>query len=207
MQHINFYRQLERAVEPVFSAKQQAYCLLAALAVMLMIFATLTWQQSHQLDHLAPLQQEQQQNAQVVEQLRLQKQQLENDSQLAQEVGSLMAAVDFRRQLLTTINPETKQSSQGFALHLNGLAQQQLKGLWFSEILLREGGKQMALTGFARKPELLPQYLQKLMFEPIFNGLEFSVLKIEQAENMPSAVRFKVSTVQKLATPEAFNHD
>ena len=46
MQHINLYNQLDKVVEPPFSARQQFMLLSALLIFLLFVYAGVLWQQT-----------------------------------------------------------------------------------------------------------------------------------------------------------------
>lgn len=196
MQQVNLYLQLERAVEPPFSAKQQAMALAAAAAVMLFIYVVLMVLVSLQADSVSVLRAEQGQLSRSLGELQAKKQALEDNQPLFKEIASLEAEVKFRRQLLHSVNPEDKPDGNGFAPYLQGLGRQAIDGMWFTRIHLTNSGREMALTGRTNKAELLPRYLQKLARETIFDGQQFSVLRIASPDK-PGPLIFSVRAKQK----------
>ncbi|MCR8923044.1 hypothetical protein NO559_09685 [Dasania sp. GY-MA-18] len=197
MQHINFVSQLDRVVEPPFSARQQAGLLAALMVLLVLVYAGLLWQQAGLNQDLQQRRAEQAELVKVVDALNAKKQAAENNSSLINELASLESAIRFRRQLLASIDPDDQYQQKGFSEHLNGLARQQLQGLWFTEIILGKQGGQMALVGYTLKPEYLPQYVQRLSQEQVFNGQQFNVLRMAQAEKQRNALRFEMRAAAK----------
>lgn len=201
MQHINFIHQLSRKVEPPLSVRQQLYALLALMLLLVFGYGFSLWQQAVVKDELS-LTIATQANLQAqLDELTAKKRKLENDSGLNNDLNRLSAEVNFRRQLLQSIDPNDQQMTKGFAEQLQGLANQQFSGLWLTELVLSERGKHMALMGYATKPEYVPRYLQKLSHEPVFLGKEFGVLKMTVAEKYPNTMRFDVRTQAKVLAP------
>lgn len=197
MQHINFFSQLERAVEPPFSARQQVVLLGSLFVILLFIYGVFQWQQSSLFAEFEVLKAEQLKVSNSLKSLTARKKALENNSELIAEISNLESAVKFRRQLMASINPKDQQGESGFSIHLNGLARQQLEGLWFTEISLTDRGEKMALSGYSRKPEYLPRYIQRLSAESVFEGQQFSVLRMHDDEKYRNTMRFEVRTNEK----------
>lgn len=196
MQQVNLYLQLDRAVEPPLSAKQQVMGLAAVAVVILFIYAVLAVLASVQSTSVSALRAEQNQLSRSLERLQAEKQALEDNQPLFKEIAELEAEVKFRRQLLRSINPEDKPDANGFAPYLQGLGRQTIDGMWFTSIHLTNSGREMALTGRANKAEFLPRYLQKLAKEQTFDGQQFSVLRIA-APDKPGPLMFSVRAKQK----------
>lgn len=194
MQHINLYSQLEKYVEPPFSARQQVLLLAALLGLFVFIYVGLLWQQSTWRQDFSTLKSQQDQLIAEVDALNTRKAAEENNAELKADIARLENGVKFRKQLLASIDPDAQREATGFAEHLSGLARQQIAGLWFTEINLMAQGKQMALSGYAQKPEFLPQYLQNLSGEQVFSGKQFNVLRLNQADKYNNAMRFEVRT-------------
>jgi Fimbrial assembly protein (PilN) len=197
MQHINFFKELEPAAEVPFSARQQSLLLAALLVILLMTYFVVLWQQSALDETVTDVRADQQALTASIDILMARKKTQENNAVLLSEIAILESGVKFRRQLLVSINPKDQQGEKGFSVHLKGLARQQLEGVWFTHISLTHRGEQMALQGYTKKPEYLPRYLQKLSAEPIFEGQQFSVLRMAEAEKYRNAMRFDVRTREK----------
>ena len=200
MQHINFFKELEQTVEPPFSARQQLILLIALMVILLMTYFVVFWQQSVLEEKVTDVSAEQLSLTASIDTLTARKKVLENNSVLLSEIAILESGIKFRRQLLASINPKDQQGEKGFSVHLNGLARQQLEGVWFTHISLTHRGEQMALQGYTKKPEYLPRYLQKLSAEPVFDGQQFSVLRMTEAEKYRNAMRFDVRTSEQGST-------
>lgn len=178
MQHLNFYRQLEREVEPPFSARQQLRLFAVAAVAMLAIYLILQIGVSRDGGELKQLTSQQNAVAEQLKQLRTKKANLENNPELDQDIADLQLDLEFRHRLMGTIKPDGGTTKSGFAEYLSGLARQHIDGMWFTEIQLRHGGQQMALLGETKEPEYVPRYLQKLAQEPVFAGQSFRVLRM-----------------------------
>jgi hypothetical protein len=181
VQHINFYLQLAQKQTLLLSAKQQLQAV-AVIAAVLVLYAVYLWFANTQLRaELADAQQQQRQVEAVVEDLRKEKIHQLKDKTIEQQVAALERDIGFRRYVLNNVAPSASKASN-FSEHLQGLARQQIDGLWFTLIHLQQGGDQLALNGFSRRPEYLPRYLQKLSSEPVYAGHNFSVFRMSLPE-------------------------
>ena len=178
MQHLNLYSQLDRAVEPPFSARQQLLLVAVVSVVMVAVAMGLAVAKGVDASAQKKLVVEQQAVEYELNSLKAKKANLENNPALDSEIVSLMSEVKFRRRLLDTIDPEKNVLEKGFSDHFAGLARQHIDGLWFTEIQLRKGGGELALMGRTRAPEYVPQFLQKLAKEEVFAGHHFRVLRM-----------------------------
>lgn len=192
MQHLNLCSQLDRTVEPPFSARQQLWAVASTTVLMLLIYVVLVIGSGSYEDELKTLTQRQNSMSQELDQLKARKAQLQKDRTLDNEIIALKNDLKFRRQLLASIDPESSDVGSGFAKHLGGLARQHVDGLWFTQIQLTEGGQQLALLGSTRQPEYVPQYLQKLSSEEVFAGHQFRVLRMSITADRTDILNFEL---------------
>ncbi len=192
MQHLNLYSELDRAVEPPFSGRQQMWIVCAVFVVMLLVYGVLLiGSQSLQSERDALAERQETISEQLAE-LNARKAKLEKDNNLESEIALLLNDIQFRRQLLASIDPNSQQVEAGFSGHLEGLARQHITGMWLTEIELQEGGQNLALTGRTRAPEFVPRYLQNLATETIFSGRQFRVFKMSIPEGENNILDFEL---------------
>ena len=191
MQRIDFFPHLQQEKAPLLPARQQLVVVAGFAALLLLSAALLATLNSVNARKLAALQQQQQQLSSEVGLLEQRKRQLENDPQLTSDIARLQQGIQFRQRLMTTLGAGQETFASGFSAQLEGLARQAVQGLWFTDVQLQQGGTQMALAGHTRKPEFVPQLLQKLADEPVFQGQQFRVFRISTEEKAP-ALRFEV---------------
>jgi MSHA biogenesis protein MshI len=160
--------------------------------IMLVVSAWLAVGKSSQSAQLQPLLQQQQLVSDELEQLRAQKSRMEKDNTIDQKIAALNNDVLFRRRLLETLDPVSTNPDSGFSEHLQGLARQSVDGVWFTNIFLQEGGLLLSLSGRAKSPELVPQFLKKLAAEPIYQGHRFQIFKINSPEDNVNIWDFEI---------------
>lgn len=200
MQHLNLYSQLERASEPLFSARQQLFIVGSAAALMLLVFVVSLAGKNSAENELRRLQAEQEAISQSVQELQNQKTKLEKNDALDKDIAMLENGIKFRYQLLESLGSGNESAEAGFSAHLQSLARQHVDGMWFTEIRLLEGGNQLALSGQTRQPEFVPRYLQKLRSEPVFTGHQFRVLRMNTPTGQSNVLDFELRA-NEVGTP------
>jgi hypothetical protein len=114
-----------------------------------------------------------------------------NKAQLESNLLSAQAEVTQRRKLLKIMKGQSVGNAQGFSDYMISLSRQHMDGLSLEHFKLMEGGDYVELSGWTRKPELVPDYLQRLRSEDTFHDSRFGDMAIERVADQPSeALRF-----------------
>lgn len=192
MQHLNLYSQLDRKADPLFSGRQQTLIVTTVFVLMLVAYAWLSFSTSKLRTAGNQLAQEQSSLEETLTELRERKARLERESTLDRELEVLKDEIQFLRSLLSNIDPNSQVLETGFAEHLQGLGRQHITGMWFTEIQLQQGGKQLALLGQTQKPETVPRYIQRLAKEPVFEGHQFRVFRMHVPESSNTLLEFEL---------------
>ena len=195
MQHINFYSQLDHKSDLLFSGRQQLWIVGLVALTMLVIFAALVVNNNKQSEQLQILSAQQSQIEDSLTQLQQERDRQLRDTSLDEEIARLQPQIRFRRQLLGSIDPDMI-ASRNFSAQLSGLARQHFEGLWFTDIGVHKGGKQLSLAGMSRKAEYVPRYLRSLAAEQVFSGLHFRVLRIREPEEKPGILQFELGATE-----------
>jgi len=195
VQHINLFSQLDRQVEPPFSANQQLKVLAVLVVVLLLSYFALLYSSGGLEDELMAAKKEQQSITTERDALKTQIVKLQQDENLVGEIAALEQGVIFRREMLASIDPDEDAKAKDFSEHLSGLARQHISGLWFTHIQLHKNGRQIVLQGRIQQPEFLPRFLKKLSNEPVFAGQSFKVLKMSVPEKWQGALNFEVRSL------------
>lgn len=191
MQHINLVSQLGRTVTPPFAAIHQFWLLILIVVIMTCV-GTATWVGNQSgADELSSLKVQQQESSSQLEILKARIVKLKNDSSLTGQIELLQEDIVFRRKLLASVDPK-KEKIINFAEHLTGLARQHIDGMWFTNIQLQDGGRQLALYGRTTQAELLPRYLRRLRAEKIFFGHNFNVFRMNVPEDRTDLLDFEL---------------
>jgi len=124
------------------------------------------------------------------------------DASLPLELSAREAENRQLQQLLGYLQLLDQQGRSGFVAPLQALTDQHpASGLWLNAIHLREGGRHMRLQGRSQDQELLPDYLQRLGQNPVFQGREFARFDVQRGEDQ--LLHFDLSS--QLSDPESAN--
>jgi Tfp pilus assembly protein PilN len=154
---------------------------LAAIAVALLasgIWSYLAWAQRQSL-----LAEEQQWNVTLNEQLQALTEfqatnpKVENEPALLAENEKLNQQLKKARETYSGLANQVENAVDGFHQSLTQLSDYDLNGLWLNKITLKDGKRYFSLAGFARNPELIPQYLEQLG-QSEFQGLTIAQMSV-----------------------------
>lgn len=176
-QQLNLYRQLNQREVMPFSADHIAAAMVLTFILLCLYSLFAFFLSSNSAKDIAGL--EQKRGTMTAELIALQR---KTDSQLPVEINHLKRALVAKRRLLDSLDNGPKEYA-GFSQQMVGLGRQHQTGLWLDHIHLTGNGKQLALKGVMQEASLLPKYLQALRAEPVFSGVQFDLLKIEELEN------------------------
>ena len=116
---------------------------------------------------------------------------------IQKELEEKQKKVNTKQQLLKIMSQRSFGNTKGFTKQLTGLAQQRIEGLWLTALTIRSGGVFMDMQGNSLRPELLPQYIQRLSNETIFKGSKFDTLLMEQHEKKPGWISFTLNSKEQ----------
>jgi hypothetical protein len=191
-QQINLYQPIFRRQRQIFSAQGMLAAAGVIAAVLLSISAFALWQ-------VLGLE------AEVVQ---LQGREKAHAAQLAgldpgfgadrrreidEELDALNERLVQQQKLIEILREQTLGSTGGFSDYLAALARQHADGLWLTRMTIQGGLEKMELAGISLRPELIPEYLQRLGQEPALSGQRFDTLTIERADG-EARVSFRVSS-------------
>jgi len=115
------------------------------------------------------------------------------DRKLKHRVDGLKQDVTLKQQVLEALSGQSFGNTSGFSEFFRGLAKQSVTGLWLTNFKITGGGTDIGITGSAYQPELVPDFLNKLSAETIFQGTNFQTFRVKREEN-PVRVDFYVDT-------------
>ena len=184
-QALNLFDQIAKQDVQLFNVQQQLRAVLAVAALIVMYGLLQMFLLQSDKAQLNVQQAEYQQLQDNLAQLVTQRNAMDADKTVNVEVAQLEKRQQFLDGVLAALR-DPQGGSSGFSEQLIALSRQHQQGLWLTRIELSDGGRDMALTGKATDPALLPQYIQRLSMEPVFTGQAFKVLRLaaeKSAEN------------------------
>lgn len=112
--------------------------------------------------------------------------------QLDTRLKKVQIEVDRRRQILHIMKGQSRGNASGFSAYLISLSRQALDGMSLEYFGLLQGGDYVELSGWTRRAELVPAYVQRLRNENSFRNSRFGDMSIERiAEQRTDVLRFK----------------
>ncbi len=188
-QAVNLFDHLDKREALAVSAMHIGIAATATFLLMLLMSAVMFYNSSQSAGELQKAERKEQQLEEQLTQLRA------TGTADSRAVDRLKRLIKERRQILLSLSNRREDIGDGFSEHMAGLGRQQLTGLWLNHIELRAGGTQISLRGEMRKASLLPRYLQDLGKEPVFSGLRFQLMRIEDIETSEDEMRFEITVV------------
>jgi len=93
-------------------------------------------------------------------------------------------------------------STQGFSPYLAALGRQRTPELWLTELAINGGSGAIELAGRSTRPDLVPEYLQRLGREAVLVGQQFDRFEIERDDDTGEAVFRATSRAAALTLAE-----
>ena len=193
-QQINLYHPIFWKKKVVFSALAVLNILLVAGLGMSLIYAYSLWQNSRLGQELRELQTREQAAQIELEKVESQLPERMPNRLLEQQVEHLQTTKRLKSSVLNILRTQQVHSGEGFSGHFEGLARRTVSGMWLSSIQLDDGGKFLAISGGATRPELVPEFLQLLAAEEAYLGTQFQVLSFDRSSDDSRAIDFRLVT-------------
>lgn len=114
---------------------------------------------------------------------------------LEDEIIQLEAQTKNRMRVLEVLQGGELGNATGFSGYLRAFSHQAIEGLWLTGFSIHGAGNQMAITGRAMNPELVPTYIKRLNQEQVMLGRSFAAMEIGLPEAKPVAAADKNSHV------------
>ena len=181
-QQINLFNPLFRKQKKYFSAVTMLQALSLILLGSLLLYGYVRYRMST-LDEQA----EQTASAHKATQARL----LEISAQfgprqpsqlLTEEVARMEAKLQTRQRVVGMLESGELGSSRGFSEFFRALARQSMNGVWITSFHVSGAESDMAISGRALQPELVPVFLTRLKTETILAGKSFSNMEMRLPE-------------------------
>lgn len=105
---------------------------------------------------------------------------------MEKRVAELEERLKGEEAVLDVLRGGSLGNTEGYSEYLRAFARQTVSGLWLTEFTITGAGMDMAIGGRTLRPDLVPQYIQRLNQEPITQGRAFAALEMKQAEAQPA---------------------
>lgn len=181
-QQVNLYSPIFRRQEKKFSA----YAMLQASGLILVGIALLAGLNFWRVMLLrSDLKNAEQRQTAVMKQLEEAKGQFNprlGDPKVEEEIAKLEAILAVSGPAQAILRRDVFGESRGYSTYFVALARQSVADLWLTGIDISGAGQTIQLSGRARVPERVPQYLQRLATEKVLSGSEFKVFRLDRPE-------------------------
>jgi len=101
-------------------------------------------------------------------------------AELEAELRRLNATLAGQQRLIDVLREQPLGDTAGFSGYLAALARQRTPELWLTSLAVNGGNSAIELAGRSLRPELVPEYLQRLGSETALAGQRFDLFEIER---------------------------
>lgn len=109
---------------------------------------------------------------------------MEIDTRLQSRVENMKKRQIQNEKLLRYLTRQgIDRTHQSFASMLTALTRVKESGLWLTEVKFEKAGNGLSLSGYAQKPESVPNYIKKLGKKKAFVGMQFKVFDLKREED------------------------
>jgi hypothetical protein len=177
-QQINLYQPIFRKQRQIFSAATLAQGLGIVAAALLAIYAYGLVQVRGLEGEVVQL--EGREKALTTQLARIDPGQSKNRrAEVEQELKRLNATLLAQQRLIDVLREQPLGTTAGFSGYLSALSRQRTPELWLTQLAINGANGALELSGRSLKPELVPEYLQRLGHETALAGQRFDALEIE----------------------------
>jgi Tfp pilus assembly protein PilN len=120
----------------------------------------------------------------------------EIDNKIQERINAIKSTLMQNKQLNEQMSHLLSDQQQGFSVYLEALAAQHVEGIWLSTIDIADDGKRLIIHGSTIDPSRVPEYLEKLKDEHIFQGRVFDDISFDRDIQNTKIVNF-VLTIGK----------
>ena len=104
-----------------------------------------------------------------------------NTEHLQTEIGELLKDIDVKGKMLDSIAQVNKKTALGFSPYLEAFANAIPNDVWLTDIYLSQSDGAIALSGHVVNPSSVPEFVLRLIKDPLFRKRQFNVLRVTQS--------------------------
>ncbi|MBB5021268.1 PilN domain-containing protein [Desulfurispira natronophila] len=197
-QQINFYQEQFREKPITLPTRRLAVIIAVVLTFFAMLSAWQIFSLSRVNSTLAQWQERHHEAQQQVETYTQLYPKPQLDASLDGRIEQTRSQLGQQQQLLGLLQGEgSRYNLSGFSAHLVALARQTVDGAWLTNILLYDGGQNIALMGTANSASQVPVLLNALSREEPYQGQRFGNFAMARQQQDHSGVaHFSVGTAR-----------
>jgi len=200
-QQINLYQPIFRKQRQVFSATTMSQALGIVIVALLAIYVYGALQVGDLEVEVVQL--EGREKALTTQLARIDPRLSQNRrEEVEEELRRLNATLLDQQRLVEVLRDDPLGSTQGFSPYLAALGRQRTPELWLTELAINGGSGAIELAGRSTRPDLVPEYLQRLGREAVLVGQQFDRFEIERDDDTGEAVFRATSRAAALTLAE-----
>ena len=123
-------------------------------------------------------------------------------AEMEQELRLMNERLLDQQRLIETLRKQPLGTTDGFSRYLAALGRQQTPGLWLTQFAINGGTGAIELAGRSTRPELVPEFLQRLGQEAALVGQRFDRLEIERDSQSGETIFRATSHAAELTVAE-----
>lgn len=178
-QQINLYQPIFRKQRQIFSAVTLAQCIgVVALGLAALYLYGLAHVHGLEAEVVAL---EGRERAVTTQLARIDPtQNTQRRAEVEDELSRLTATLVEQQRLIEVLRDQPLGNTEGFSAYLSALGRQRTAELWLTHFVINGSTGAIELTGRTLRPELVPEYLQRLGREDALAGQRFDRLEIAE---------------------------
>jgi hypothetical protein len=123
-------------------------------------------------------------------------------AEVEEELKRLNATLLAQQRLIEVLRDQPLGTTAGFSGYLAALGRQRTPELWLTQFAINGSNGALELAGRSVRPELVPEYLQRLGRETALSGQRFDALQIDRDTTTGEAVFRATSRAAALTAAE-----
>jgi Tfp pilus assembly protein PilN len=200
-QQINLYQPIFRKQRQIFSATTLAQVLGIVAAALLLLYGYGLFQVRGLEGEVVQL--EGREKALTTQLARIDPSQNQHRrAEVEEELKKLNAALVTQQRLIDVLRERPLGSQSGFSGYLAALGRERTPELWLTQFAINGSTGALELAGRSTRPELVPEYLQRLGREQALTGQRFDALEIEHDAEKGEAVFRATSKAAELTAAD-----
>jgi len=201
-QQVNFYRD-EFKKKVIFLSSMQILLLSGAFILIFSILSVVQVTMLKTMEENAgiAIKQKERLNDQLVV---LQEQFVEpkEDPELLKEISDHNDEITKKNTLVNFLGGESSKKIFSFSAVMESLSEQNVKGLWLTELGITTEGSRYRLVGNTKHPDLIPQYIDQLKKSKVLAGTSFNLFDLERSGEEGDYLKFILSSEEVINESE-----
>jgi len=177
---INLYNLELRSVREFFCGRTLVIGAVAVCALSIGAYSFFTYQATGRGDQLRALDSRLDKLREESAALLSEVDRRQRSAELEQQLQRLETLAAAREQVAASLARDAGGPSVGFSEYMRAFARQTHSGVWLTGFSISADGGEMAITGRALNPDLVPAYIAQLNREPLLQGRKFAQFAVRQ---------------------------